>query len=45
MNFCFFFNASGQKILNEEALESLVKKHHETLCIIEMYFPPTFFQY
>jgi hypothetical protein len=45
MNFCFFFNASGQKILNEEALESLEKRHYETLCIIEMYFPPTFFQY
>jgi hypothetical protein len=25
MNFCFFFNAIGQKILSEEALESLEK--------------------
>jgi hypothetical protein len=25
-NFCFFFNAIGQKVLNEEALESFGKK-------------------
>jgi hypothetical protein len=43
MNFCFFFNAIGQKILSEEALESLKKGHYETLCFIEMYFPPSFF--
>jgi hypothetical protein len=24
-NFCFFFNAIGQKVLSEEALESLKK--------------------
>jgi hypothetical protein len=23
MNFCFFFNAIGQKVLSEESLESL----------------------
>jgi hypothetical protein len=38
MNFCFFFNATGQKVLSEEALESLVKRHYETLCFLEMYF-------
>jgi hypothetical protein len=43
MNFCFFFNAIGQKILSEEALESLEKRHYETLCFLEMYFPPAFF--
>jgi hypothetical protein len=43
MNFCFFFNAIGQKVLSEETLESLEKKHHETLCFLEMYFPPAFF--
>jgi hypothetical protein len=32
MNFCFFFNAIGQKVLTEEALESLEKRHYETLC-------------
>jgi hypothetical protein len=26
MNFCFFFNATGQKVLYEEALESLEKR-------------------
>jgi hypothetical protein len=25
MNFCFFFNAIGQKVLSEEALESFEK--------------------
>jgi hypothetical protein len=43
MNFCFFFNAIGQKVLSEEALESLEKRHYETLCFLEMYFPPAFF--
>jgi hypothetical protein len=43
MNFCFFFNAIGQKVLSEEALELLKKRHYETLCFLEMYFPPTFF--
>jgi hypothetical protein len=43
MNFCFFFNAIGQKVLSEEALESLKKRHYETLCFLEMYFPPAFF--
>jgi hypothetical protein len=42
MNFCFFFNAIGQKVLSEEALESLEKRHYETLCFLEMYFPPAF---
>jgi hypothetical protein len=27
MNFCFFFNAIGQKVQSEEALESLDKRH------------------
>jgi hypothetical protein len=38
-----FFNAIGQKVLSEEALESLEKRHYETLCFLEMYFPPVFF--
>jgi hypothetical protein len=32
MIFCFFFNAIGQKVLTEEALKSLEKRHYETLC-------------
>jgi hypothetical protein len=43
MNFSFFFNAIGQKVLSEEALESLEKRYYETLCFLEMYFPPAFF--
>jgi hypothetical protein len=43
MNFCIFFNAISQKVLSEEALESLEKRHYETLCFLEMYFPPAFF--
>jgi hypothetical protein len=43
MNFCFFFNAIGQKVLSKEGLESLKKRHYETLCFLEMYFPPAFF--
>jgi hypothetical protein len=43
MNYCFFFKAIGQKVLSEEALESLEKRHYETLCFLEIYFPPTFF--
>jgi hypothetical protein len=43
INFCFFFNAIGQKVLSEEALESLEKRHYKTLCFLEMYFPPIFF--
>jgi hypothetical protein len=43
INFCFLFNAIGQKVLSEEALESLEKRHYETLCFLEMYFPLAFF--
>jgi hypothetical protein len=43
MNFSYFFNAIGLKVLSEEALESLEKRHYETLCFLKMYFPPAFF--
>jgi hypothetical protein len=44
MNFYFFFfNAIAQKVLSEEALVSLEKRHYETLCFLELYFPPAFF--
>jgi hypothetical protein len=43
INFYVFFNAVGQKVLSEDALESLEKRHYETLCFLEMYFPPAFF--
>jgi hypothetical protein len=43
MNICIFFNAIGQKVLSEKALESMEKRHYETLSFLEMYFPPVFF--
>jgi hypothetical protein len=43
MNFYFLFNAIGQKVLSEEALKSLEKRHYETLCFLEVCFPPAFF--
>jgi hypothetical protein len=43
MNLFFFFNAIGQKVLSKEVLESLEKRHYETLCFLEMYFPHAFF--
>jgi hypothetical protein len=43
MNFCFFFNAISQKVLSDEALESLERRHYEPLCFLEMYFSPSFF--
>jgi hypothetical protein len=42
-NFYFFFNVIGQKVLSEESLKSLQKRHYETLYFLEMYFPPAFF--
>jgi hypothetical protein len=43
MNFCFFFNAIGQKVLSEEVHESLEKRQYETLCFQEIYFSPALF--
>jgi hypothetical protein len=43
MNFCFFLNAIGEKVLSDKALESLERRHYETLCFLEMYFPFAFF--
>jgi hypothetical protein len=43
MNFCFLFNAIGKKVLSEEALKSLEKRHYKTLRALEMYFLPALF--
>ena len=43
MNLCFFFNAISQKVVSEDFLDVLEKRHYETLCLLEMYFPPSFF--
>jgi hypothetical protein len=43
MNFYFFFKAIGQKVLSEEALESLEKRHYKIVYFLQMSFPPAFF--
>jgi hypothetical protein len=43
MNFCFFFNAIGKKSTKSKSSWVIWKNHYETLCVLEMYFPPTIF--
>lgn len=43
MSLCFFFNAIEQKVLDLESPEELEKRQFETLCILEVYVPPSFF--
>nr|CAH66080.1 H0215E01.8 [Oryza sativa] len=40
---CSFFHAIGQKIIDPEGLDELQVELVRTLCHLEMYFPPTFF--
>jgi hypothetical protein len=40
---CLFFNAIEQKVIDEEKLSDLERKHFETLCLLEATFPPLFF--
>jgi hypothetical protein len=40
---CLFFNAIEQKVIDEEELLKLERRHFETLCMLEATFPPTFF--
>jgi hypothetical protein len=40
---CLFFNATKQKVIDEEKLLDLGRRHLETLCLLEATFPPTFF--
>ena len=40
---CSFFHAIGQKIIDPEGLDELQAELVRTLCHLEMYFPPTFF--
>jgi hypothetical protein len=37
---CLFFNAIEQKVINEEKLLDLERRHFETLCLLEATFPP-----
>src|SRR6266542_2899569 len=43
MNLCFFFNKISQKIMNVLELDELQAAVVETVCHLEMYFPPSFF--
>jgi hypothetical protein len=40
---CLLFNAIEQKVINEEKLLDLERRHFETLCLLEATFPPSFF--
>ena len=43
MSHCFFFNAIEQKVIDDELLTALDRRLHETLCLMDAFFPPTFF--
>jgi putative effector of murein hydrolase LrgA (UPF0299 family) len=43
MSLCFFFNAIEQKVIDDESLPALERQLQETLCLMEAFFPPTFF--
>ena len=43
MSLCSFFNAISQKVIDERSLEDLEKNMIEVMCLLEAYFPPTFF--
>jgi hypothetical protein len=40
---CLFFNAIEQKVIDEEKLLDLERRHFETLCLLEATFSPSFF--
>ena len=43
MSLCFFFNAIEQKVIDDKLLTALDRWLHETLCLMEAFFPLTFF--
>ena len=43
MNLCFFFNKISQKTMDVLELDELEVAAVETVCQLEMYFPPSFF--
>jgi len=43
MCLCFFFNAISQKVLDEQTLDDLEKNLFDTICLLEAYFPSSFF--
>jgi hypothetical protein len=40
---CLFFNAIEEKVIHEDKLLDLERRHFETLCLLEATFPPSFF--
>jgi hypothetical protein len=40
---CLFFNAIEQKVIDEEKLLDLERRHFKTLYLLEATFPPSFF--
>jgi hypothetical protein len=42
---CLFFNAMEYKVVNEEKLLDLERRHFETLCLLEATFPPSYFDF
>jgi hypothetical protein len=40
---CLFFNAIEHKVIDEEKILNLERRHFETLCLLEATFPPSFF--
>ena len=43
MSLGFFFNAIEQKVIDDKLLTALDRRLHEILCLMEAFFPPTFF--
>ena len=43
MSLCFFFNAIEQKVIDDKLLTALDRRLQETLCLMEAFFPPSFF--
>jgi len=43
MTLCFFFNAISEKVLYEESLNDLEENIYVTMCLLDAYFTPTFF--
>jgi hypothetical protein len=40
---CLFFNAIEQKVIDEEKLLDMERRHFETLCLLQATFPPSLF--
>ena len=43
LRLCYLFNSIAQKVIDPEGLDALQAEVVTTLCHLEMYFPPSFF--